>query len=121
MDISVSGNRLENILSLVNKRMMFNSNSFSVRISLTVTKANEAGLNSAVSSASDYRQRSQVRIPARSYLQPFSPSADSRRAFDSYWRKRAQVLVNCLGLCLPREKCRIADWLDMTVTILTGP
>ena len=48
-----------------------------------------------------------------------SPSADSRRAAVSYWRKYVhEVLVNLIGgLSLPRKSVvRLADCHDLTVT-----
>ena len=52
-----------------------------------------------------------------------SPSAFSRRAIVSYWRKYVhEVLVNCLGdLSLPR-KCvvRLTDRPDMTLDVYSG-
>ena len=49
-----------------------------------------------------------------------SPSADSRRAVVSYWRKYLhEVLVKCLGgLSLPRKSVvRLTDHPDMTIAV----
>ena len=70
-----------------------------------------AGMRSAVGSASDSRaighgpsQESRVRYPVRPHTF-VSPSADSRRAVVSYWRKHVhEVLTNRLGgLGSPRK------------------
>ena len=47
------------------------------------------------------------------------PMTDSSRAVVRYWRKYVhQVLVNRLGLCLPRTSVvRITDRLDMTLVV----
>ena len=52
-----------------------------------------------------------------------SPSADSRRAVVSYWRKYAhEVLVNHLGgLSLPwKSVVRLTDCPDMTIDVYRG-
>ena len=52
-----------------------------------------------------------------------SPSAFSRRAVVSYWRKYVhEVLVNCLGgLSLPRKSVvRLTDRPDMTLDVYRG-
>ena len=52
-----------------------------------------------------------------------SPSAFSRRAVVSYWRKYLhEVLVNCLGgLSLPRKNVvRLTDRPDMTLDVYRG-
>ena len=52
-----------------------------------------------------------------------SPSAFSRRAVVSYWRKYVnEVLVNCLGgLSLPRKSVvRFTDHPDMTLDVYRG-
>ena len=52
-----------------------------------------------------------------------SPSADSRWAVASYWRKYVQeVLVNCLGgLSLPRKSVvRLTERSDMTLDVYHG-
>ena len=52
-----------------------------------------------------------------------SPSADSRGAVVSYWRKYVhEVLVNCLGgLSLPRRSVvRLTDHPDMTLDVYRG-
>ena len=52
-----------------------------------------------------------------------SPSADSRRAVVSYWRKYVhEVLVNRLGgLSLPRKSVvRLTDRPDMTLDVYRG-
>ena len=52
-----------------------------------------------------------------------SPSADSRRAVVSYWRKYVhEVLVNRLGgVSLPRKNVvRLTDRLDMTLDVYRG-
>ena len=69
-------------------------------------------------------------ISQRSWVQyPFwphtfvTPSADSRRAVVSYWRKYVQeVLVNRLGgLSLPRKSVgRLTDRPDMTLDVYRG-
>ena len=54
---------------------------------------------------------------------PFSPSAFSRRAVVSYWRKYVhEVLVNRLGgLSLPRKSVvRLTDRPDMTLDVYRG-
>ena len=66
-----------------------------------------AGPRGAVGSASDSRARGSG-FDIRSGHILVSPSADSRRAVVSYWRKRKsvhEVLVNCLGdPSLPRKR-----------------
>ena len=51
-----------------------------------------------------------------------SPSADSRRAVVSYWRKYVhEVLVNRLGLSPPRKSVvRLTDCLEMTLDVYRG-
>ena len=51
-----------------------------------------------------------------------SPSAFSRRAVVSYWRKYVhKVLVNRLGLSLPRKNVvRLTDRPDMTLDVYRG-
>ena len=51
-----------------------------------------------------------------------SPSAFSRRAVVSYWRKYVhEVLVNRLGLSLPRKSVvRLTDRPDMTLDVYRG-
>ena len=63
-----------------------------------------------------------VRYPVRSHTF-VSPSADSRRAVVSNWRKYVhEVLVNRLGcLCLPRKSvARLTDRPDMTSAVYRG-
>ena len=67
-------------------------------------------------------QRSRVRYWVRPHTF-VSPSADSRKAFVSYWRKYVQeVLVNRLGgLSLPRlSVARLTDHPDMTIDDYLG-
>ena len=67
-------------------------------------------------------QRSRVRYLVRPHTF-VSPSADSRRAVISYWRKYVhEVLVNRLGgLSLPRKSVvRLTDHLDMTIDVYHG-
>ena len=81
-----------------------------------------AGPHRAVSRASDLSQRPQVLYPIRPHTL-FSPSADSRRAVVSYWRKYVlEVLVNRLeGLNLPRNSMvRITDHPDMAMVVYYG-
>ena len=51
-----------------------------------------------------------------------SPSAFSRRAVVSYWRKYVhEVLVNRLGLSLPRKSVvRLTDRPDITLDVYRG-
>ena len=54
---------------------------------------------------------------------PDSPSADSRGAVVSYWRKYVhEVLVNSLGsLSMPRKSVvRLTDCPDMTLDVYRG-
>ena len=64
---------------------------------------------------------SRVRYPVRpdTFV---SPSAGSRRAVVSYWRKNVhEVLVNRLGLSLPRKSvARLTDRPDMTIDVYRG-
>ena len=56
-------------------------------------------------------------------LNTVSPSADSRRAVVSYWRKYVhEVLANRLGgLSLPRKSViRLTDRPDMTIDVYRG-
>ena len=65
------------------------------------------------------RQTSRVRYPVRLHT-IVSPSADSRRAVVSYWRKYVhEELVNRLkGLSLPRESVvKLNDRRDMTIDV----
>ena len=87
-----------------------------LRKRLKLPRASLAGPRSAVGSASDSRARG----PGFSYpVRPhtcISPSAFSRRAVVSYWRKYVhEVLVNRLGgLSLPRKSVvRLTDRPDM--------
>ena len=67
-------------------------------------------------------QRSRVQYPVRPHTF-VAPSADSRRAVFSYWRKYVhKVLVNCLGgLSLPRKSLiRLTDCPDMTLDVYSG-
>ena len=67
-------------------------------------------------------QRSWVRYPVWPHTF-VSPSADSRRAVVSYWRKYVhEVLVNRLGgLSLPRKSMvRLTDRPDMTLDVYRG-
>ena len=67
-------------------------------------------------------QRSRVRYLVRPHTF-VSPSADSRRAVVSYWRKYVHgVLVNRLGgLSLPRKSVvRLTDRPDMTIDVYRG-
>ena len=67
-------------------------------------------------------QRSWVRYPVWPHTF-VSPSADSRGAVVSYWRKyEHEVLVNCLGgLSLPRKSVvRLTDRPDMTLDVYLG-
>ena len=67
-------------------------------------------------------QRSWVRYPVRPHSF-VSPSADSRGAVGSYWRKCVhEVLVNRLGgLSLPRKSVvRLTDRPDMTLDVYRG-
>ena len=78
-----------------------------------------AGPRSAVDSKS---QRSRVRYPARPHTF-VSPSADSRRAVVSCWRKYVhEVQVNRLGgLSLHRKSVvRLTDRPDMTIDVYRG-
>ena len=64
-------------------------------------------------------QRSQVRCPVQPHTF-VSPSADSRRAFVSYWQKYVhKVLLNCLGgLSLTRKSVvRLTDRPDLTIDV----
>ena len=68
------------------------------------------------------RQRSWVRYPVWPHTF-VSPSADSRGAVVSYWRKYVhEVLVNRLGgLSLPRKSVvRLTDRPDMTLDVYRG-
>ena len=67
-------------------------------------------------------QGSRVRypVPPHTFV---SPSADTRRAGVSYWRKYVhEVLVNRLGgLSLPRKSVvRLTDRPDMTIDVYCG-
>ena len=76
-----------------------------------------AGPRSAVGRAPDSQVRSPGRYPVWQHTF-VSPSADSRRAVVSYWRKYVQeVLVNRLGsLSLPRKSVvRLTNRPDMTL------
>ena len=67
-------------------------------------------------------QRSWVRYPVWPHTF-VSPSANSRGALVSYWRKCVhEVLVNRLGgLCLPRKSVvRLTDRPDMTLDVYRG-
>ena len=71
---------------------------------------------------SNSRQGSWVRYPVWQHTF-VSPSAFSRRAVVSYWRKYVhEVLVNRLGgLCLPRKSVvRLTDRPDMTLDVYRG-
>ena len=78
---------------------------------------------SIVGSASDSRARGlglDTRVRPHTFV---SPSADSRRAVVSYWRKYVyEVLINRLGgLRLPRKSVvRLTDRPDMTLTVYHG-
>ena len=68
------------------------------------------------------QQGSWVRYPVWQHTF-VSPSAFSRRAVVSYWRKYVhEVLVNRLGgLSLPRKSVvRLTDWPDMTLDVYPG-
>ena len=69
-------------------------------------------------------RKSGVLVPYPVWQHTFvSPSAFSRRAVVSYWRKYVhEVLVNCLGgLSLPRKSVvRLTDRPDMTIDIYRG-
>ena len=67
-------------------------------------------------------QRSRVRYPVRPHTFA-SPSADSRRAVVSYWRKYVhEILVNRLrGQSLPRKSVfRLTDRPDMDIDVYRG-
>ena len=51
-------------------------------------------------------------------LQTGSPTTDSSRAVDSYWRKDVHlVLVNLLGRLSRNSVVRLIDRLDMTIVV----
>ena len=65
-------------------------------------------------------QRSRVRYPVRPHTF-VSPSADSRRAVVSYWRKYVHEVNRLGGLSLPRKSVvRLTDRLDMTIDVYRG-
>ena len=68
-------------------------------------RVKRTGPHSAVGSASDLRARGPGFDTRSGNIPSFSPSTDSRRAVDSYWREYMHlVLVDCLGgLSLPRN------------------
>ena len=64
-----------------------------------------------------------MRLDTKTYLTGHIPSAFSRRAVVSYWRKYVhEVLVNRLGgLSLPRKSVvRLTDHPDMTLDVYRG-
>ena len=68
-------------------------------------------------------ERDVVTTSVRCICMPCSPSAFSRRAVVSYWRKYVhEVLVNRLGgLSLPRKSAvRLTDRPDMTLDVYRG-
>ena len=68
----------------------------------------------------DSSQRSRVRYPVRPHTF-VSPSANSRRAVVSYWRKYMHEVVVPLKRCLPRKSVvRLTDRPDMTIVIYHG-
>ena len=73
-------------------------------------------------STCEYMDHSQLRYPV--WLHTFvSPSAFSRRAVVSYWRKFVhEVLFNRLGgLCLPgKSVVKLTDHPDMTLDVYRG-
>ena len=80
------------------------------------------GPRSAIGRAPDSFQGSWVRYPVWQHTF-VSPSAFSRRAVVSYWRKYVhEVLVNRLGgLSLPRKSVvRLTDRPDMTLDVYRG-
>ena len=84
--------------------------------------AQQVGPRSAVGRAPDSYVRSWVRylVWPHTFV---SPSADSREAVVSYWRKYVQeVLVNRLGgLSLPRKSViRLTDSPDLTLDVCRG-
>ena len=87
---------------------------------ISLNKLKDAGLYSTIGSASVSRvKRSQVPFPVWPHTYKF-PSADSRRAAVSYWRKYVHlVLVTCLrGLNLARNSVvRLTDRPDMTLAV----
>ena len=81
-----------------------------------------AGPRSAIGRAPDISRGSWVRYPVWPHTF-VSPSAFSRRAVVSYWRKYVhEVLVNRLGgLSLPRKSVvRLTDRPDMTLDVYRG-
>ena len=78
--------------------------------------------NSCLGRVAYLSQGSWVRYPVWQHTF-VSPSAFSRRAVVSYWRKYVhEVLVNCLGgLSLPRKSVvRLTDRPDMTLDVYHG-
>ena len=75
----------------------------------------------AVGIASDSRATEPIRYPFQQHTF-VSPSADSRRAVVSYWRKYVhKVLVNRLGLSLlMKSVVRLTDHPDMTIDVYNG-
>ena len=82
-----------------------------------------AGPRSAIGRAPDSKVRGPGFDTLSGNILSFSPSAFSRRAVVSYWRKYVhEVLVNRLGgLSLPRKSVvRSTDRPDMTLDVYRG-
>ena len=103
--------------AMVNKPSVFEPLKFHLIIIMTEDNILPAGPRSAIVS-----QGSRIRYPVWQYTF-VSPSAFSRRAVVSYWRKYAhEVLVNRLGgLSLSRKSVvRLTDRPDMTLDVYRG-
>ena len=82
--------------------------------------------HSAVGGAFDSKSqlsRAQYPVQPQTFVEiDSSPSADSRRAVVSYWLKYVDlVLINCLGLSLPRNSVvGLTDHPNMTLAVYHG-